>query len=251
MGSSFGVIDQIIRSWAIVKKDMRIYYSKGPVVLMGIMFPAFLFLAFAFGRNMSAVSLMPGLIAISVFFTCSAIAPITMPWESQARTLERLISAPLAVWTILFGDMVASMLTGIIISVVPIIIALAIGTTITNPLILALSIILGSVCFAALSLLISAPPKNAPQYSQMISSFIKFPLIFISGVFVPLNELPAFARDISFISPLTYFTDLARYSAGGANYFPITMDLLAIIGFAVAFWIIAVALHNRTLPKRL
>jgi ABC-2 type transport system permease protein len=250
MENSFGVIDQVIRSWAIVKKNMRIYYSKGPVVLMGIMFPAFLFLAFAFGRNMPAVSLMPGLIAIAVFFTCSAIAPITMPFEAQARTLERLVSAPLAIWTILFGDMVASMLTGIIISIVPIVIALAIGTTFSNPLILAIAIILGSICFASLALLISAPPKNAPQYSQMISSFIKFPLIFISGVFVPLSALPAFARDICFISPLTYFTDLARYSTGGASYFPIAVDLLAVIGFTVAFWTIAVVLHNRNLPKR-
>ena len=251
MKNNFGIIDQVIRSWAIVKKDMKIYYSKGPVVLMGILFPAFLFLAFAFGRNMSAITLMPGLIAISVFFTCSAIAPITMPWETQARTLERLASAPLAVWTILFGDMVASMLTGIIISIVPIIIALAIGTTITNPLLLVIAIILGAMCFAILSVIFSAPPKNAPQYSQMISSFVKFPLIFISGVFVPLNELPGFARGISYISPVTYFTDIVRYATGGTNYLPVIADYLVIIGFTVILWLAAIMLHNRTLPKRI
>ncbi len=251
MNNSFGIMDQVIRSWAIVKKDMKIYYSKGPVVLMGVMFPAFMFLAFAFGRNMAIVSLMPGLIAISVFFTCSAIAPITMPWETQARTLERLVSSPLAIWTILFGDMLASMLTGIIISIVPIIIALAVGTTIVNPFMLLVAIILGSVCFATASLIISSPPASAPQYSQMISSFVKFPLIFISGVFVPLSELPGFARGICFISPLTYFTDLTRYATGGENYFSIAVDLLAIIGFTVAAWVIAVKLHNRTLPNRI
>ena len=251
MKNSFGIIDQIIRSWAIVKKDMKIYYSKGPVVLMGVMYPAFMFIAFAFGRNMSAVSLMPGLIAISVFFTCSAIAPITFPWETQARTLERLASSPLAVWTILFGDMVASMLTGIIISIVPIIIALVVGTTIVNPLILFVAVTLGSICFATASLLISSPPVSAPQYSQMISSFVKFPLIFISGIFVPLSEMPGFARSITYISPLTYFTDLIRYSTGGDNYFPVVADLLAIIGFTVVAWVVAVKIHNRTLPKRI
>ena len=250
MKTDFGTIDQIIRSWAIVKKDMRIYYSKGPVVLMGVMYPAFMFISFAFGRDMAAVSLMPGLIAMSVFFTCSAIAPITFPWETQARTLERLVSAPVATWTILLGDMLASMLTGIIISIVPIIIALAIGTAIVNPLILIVAIILGSICFATASLLISSPPTSAPQYSQMISSFIKFPLIFISGIFVPVGELPAFARSIAFISPLTYFTDLTRYATGGENYFSITVDLLAIIGFTVVSWVVAVKLHNRTLPLR-
>ena len=251
MFNSLGIIwDQAIRSRAIVKKDMKIYYSKGPVVLMGIMYPAFMFIAFAFGRNMAAASLMPGLISMSVFFTCSAIAPITFPWETQARTLERLVSAPVAVWTILLGDMLASMLTGVIISIVPIIIAIAVGSTILNPFILAGAIILGAVCFATGSLLISSPPSRAPQYSQMISSFIKFPLIFISGIFVPISELPGFARSITYISPLTYFTDLTRYAMGGGNYFPIFVDFLVIILFTVVAWVIAVKIHNRTLPMR-
>ncbi len=250
MKSSFGIIDQIIRSWAIVKKNIKVYYSKGPVVLMGVMYPAFMFISYAFGRNMAAVSLMPGLISMSVFFTCSAIAPITFPWETQARTLERLISCPVAVWTILFGDMLASMLTGIIISIVPIIIALVIGTAVVNPLILVVAIILGSICFATASLIISSPPASAPQYSQMISSFVKFPLIFISGVFVPLGEMPAFARSIAFISPLTYFTDLVRYATGGKNYLAVGVDLLVLVLFTVVAWIIAVKLHNRTLPLR-
>lgn len=251
MGNSFGVLDQIIRSWAIVKKDMKVYYSKGPVVLMGVMFPAFMFIAFAFGRNMTVASLMPGLISTSVFFTCSAIAPITMPWETQARTLERLVSAPVAVWTILLGDMIASMLTGIVITIVPVIIAIAVGSTIVNPLMLAGAIILGAICFATLSLIISSPPAKAPQYAMMLSSFVKFPLIFISGVFIPLSEMPDFARSITFISPLTYFTDLTRHSMGGENYLPISADFLAIIGFTVASWVVAVRLHNRTMPRRI
>jgi ABC-2 type transport system permease protein len=252
MLTSLGIIgDQAIRSWAIAKKDMKIYYSKGPVVLMGVMFPAFMFIAFAFGRNMAAASLMPGLISMSVFFTCSAIAPVTFPWETQARTLERLVSAPVAVWTILLGDMLASMLTGVVISIGPIIIAIAVGSSIVNPFILAGAIILGAICFATASLIISSPPARAPQYTQMISSFIKFPLIFISGIFIPLSEMPAFARSITFISPLTYFTDLARYSMGGKNYFPIGIDFLILAVFTVAAWIIAVKLHNRTLPMRI
>ncbi|MDO9333168.1 MAG: ABC transporter permease [Dehalococcoidales bacterium] len=250
MTNSFGLLDQIIRSIAIIKKDIKIYYSKGPVILMGVMYPAFMFISFAFGRDMKAVMLMPGLISMSVFFTCSAIAPITFPWETQARTLERLVSSPIAVWTILFGDMMASAIIGVIISIVPIIIAVAVGTTFVNPLILAVAIILGSICFATASLIISSPPASAPQYSQMISSFIKFPLIFISGVFMPLSEMPTFVRNIAFISPLTYFTDLTRYATGDKNYFAVSIDLLVLVLFTVAAWIIAVKLHNRTLPKR-
>ena len=250
MKNSFGIIDQIIRSWAIVKKDIMVYYSKGPVVLMGVLWPAFMFISFAFGRNMAARTLMPGLISVSVFFTCSAMAPVTFPWETQARTLERLVSTPIAVWTILFGDMLASAITGVILSIVPVIIAVAVGAQIIDPLVLAIAILLGAVCFSTASLLLSVLPVAQPAPIQMLSTLIKFPLMFISGVFIPLGDMPAIAQTIAFISPLTYFTDLARYATGGTNYFGVGVDILVLIAFTVVAWIIAVKLHNKTLPMR-
>jgi len=245
------ILDQIIRSFALVKKDVMIYYSKGPVVLMGVLWPAIMFISFAFGRGMAVEALMPGLTGVSVFFTCSAIAPVAFPWETAPRTLERLISAPVAIWTILFGDMLASALVGIVISIVPILIAIGFGVTFTSPLILALAIIVGSICFATMALLLSVAPVSGPQYTQMLSTLIKFPLLFISGVFIPLSNLPEAARAVSFVSPLTYFTDIARYATGHESYLPLYVNFVAIIFFTVVFWIIAVRLHNRTLPKRL
>ena len=46
-------LSQFSRSLAIVKKDMLILYLKGPVVIMGLLFPFFLFGAFLIGRNLS------------------------------------------------------------------------------------------------------------------------------------------------------------------------------------------------------
>ncbi len=84
----------------------------------------------------------------------------------------------------------------------------------------------------------------------MLSTLIKFPLMFISGVFISLSEMPAIAQTIAFISPLTYFTDIARYATGGQYYYSTTTSLLAIVIFTVVSWVIAVKLHNRTLPMR-
>lgn len=250
MKNSFGIIDQILRSFAIVKKDIKIYYSKGPVVLMGVLWPGFMFISFAFGRGISMASLMPGLIAVSVFFTCSAISPVVFPWEGQARTLERLVSAPVAVWTILFGDMLASALTGIIISIIPIVITVIVGTNIVDPFILIIAILLGSICFSTMALILSFPPVNQPAPIQMLSTLVKFPLMFISGVFMPLSQLPEWARIVASISPLTYFTDIARYATGGESHYSIAVNLLAMVGFTVVSWVVAVKLHNRTLPMR-
>ncbi len=250
MANSFGIGDQIIRSWAIVKKDMKIYYSKGQVILMGVLWPGFMFLSFAFGRQMPVETLMPGLIGVTVFFTCSAISPIVFPIESQARTLERLVSCPVSVWTILLGDMLASALTGLVITIIPVAVALVLGVSFTQPLTLLAGIILGSLCFSAMALIFSFPATSSPAPIQMLSTLVKFPLMFISGIFIPLSQLPAVAKGISFISPLTYFTDLARSAMGGTSYYPPLINLLVIVAFTVAFWIVAVSLHSRTLPKR-
>jgi ABC-2 type transport system permease protein len=80
---------------------------------------------------------------------------------------------------------------------------------------------------------------------------IKFPLIFISGVFIPIEELPVWGRAISAISPLTYFVDLARYSIQGTSYYPIAVDSLVLIGFTIAFLFLAIKIHEHTILKRL
>jgi ABC-2 type transport system permease protein len=178
------------------------------------------------------------------------MAPVIFPFESQARTLERLASSPVAIWTILFGDMLASAMTGVVISIVPVVIALAVGATFTNVFILTLAIILGSVCFSTASLLLSSPPVAQPAPIQMLSTLIKFPLMFISGVFYPLSDMPAFVRIIAYISPLTYFTDLARFAMGGTNFLDISIDIAALVVFTIVTWIIAVKIHNKTLPMR-
>jgi ABC-2 type transport system permease protein len=248
--SSFGILDQLIRSWTIVKKDLRVYYSKGQVILMGLLWPGFMFLSFAFGRQMPVETLMPGLIGVTVFFTCSAMSPIIFPLESMSRTLERLVSCPVAVWTILLGDLIASALTGLIITILPVVVALALGVPFTQPIILAVGIILSALCFSAMALIFSFPATSSPAPIQMLSTLIKFPLMFISGIFVPLSQLPAAARGLSFISPLTYFSDLARSAMGGTGYYPPLLNLLIIAVFTLVFWIVAVSLHSWTLPKR-
>ena len=250
MKNDFGILDQIIRSWAIVKKDMRIYYAKGQVILMGVLWPGFMFLSFAVGRQMSVDSLMPGLIGTTVFFTCSAMSPIIFPVESTSRTLERLASCPVSVWTILLGDMLASALTGLVVTIIPVAVALSLGVSFTQPLVLLAGIILTSLCFSSMALIFSVPVTSSPAPIQMLSTLIKFPLMFISGIFVPLSQLPAVAKGISLISPLTYFTDLTRYAMGGTSYHSALINLSVIIIFTVVFWIVAVTLHNRTLPRR-
>jgi ABC-2 type transport system permease protein len=245
-------LNQLKRSLGITKKDIRIYYQKGPVITFGLLMPLFLFLAFLIGnRNLSTEFLVSGLIGMTLFFTATAVSPIIAPWEAQLQTLERLISAPISITTLIFGDVLASFVFGIGITIVPVAIGLAMGIDIVHPIILILGIILAGACFSSFGLLLSTPPTNAPSNIMMISSLVRFPLVFISGIFIPIDKMPFWGKIIASVSPLTYFTDLTRYSLNGANYYPISLDFIAIITFTVLFFILAVELHKRTIYKRL
>ncbi|MBS7621335.1 ABC transporter permease, partial [Candidatus Bathyarchaeota archaeon] len=157
-----------------------------------------------------------------------------------------------ALWMIVVGDALSSFIFGLIISVVPLVLTLALAIEPLNFIILLFGLILANLCFAALSVLLSAyPPTDIPATSMMLSSLVKFPLVFISGVFIPVEQLPQWGVAIASISPLTYFTDLTRQLFLNKGFYPLAADFLAVTAFAVAFMFAAVKLHGKTLAKRL
>jgi len=245
------LFQQAKRAWIIAKKDIRIYYSKGPVIIFGILFPVFLFLAFAVGRDLPFEFLIPGLLGMVLFFTSTSISPAVAPWETQAKTLERLISAPLKTHTIILGDIIASFMYGVLVSIVPVLAGVSLGIKIRHPVVLMLGIILAGFCFSSLGLILSAAPTSMPSTIMMLSVMVKFPVVFISGIFIPLDQLPEWGRVISFVSPLTYFTDIGRQCIQNHGYFFLGFDFLMMLAFTVLFLFFALIIHQRTMPKRI
>ena len=244
--------EQFNRSLFIVQKNIRIYFSKGPVIIFGLLMPFFLFLSFYINRDMPIETLIPGLLGMTAFFTATSVGPAIIPWEARAKTLERLMVSPISLRTILLGDVISSFLFGILVSAFPVLASLLIGIEIVHPLILVVGVVLSTFCFASFSILLSAyPPTDNPSTVMMLSSMIRFPLVFIRGIFIPIEELPIWGKTISSISPLTYFTDLAKYSIQGKSYYPIELNIIVLIVFTAAFLFVAIKIHECTIQKRL
>jgi ABC-2 type transport system permease protein len=247
-----GFQDQLRRAWAIAKKDIRIYYLKGPVLIFGVFMPGFLFLAFLMGsKQLPLAFLISGLVGMTLFFTATAVSPAIFPWEGQAKTLERLASCPITIEAIVFGDMIASILFGIGITVITVIIGIALGLSLLHSIMLIAALFLAACCFSAIGMLLAVPPTNVPSNIMMLSSLIKFPLVFISGIFISLDQMPPWGLALAVCSPLTYFTDLVRYSFTDSHFFPVSVDIVALVVFTVAFTAGTMYLHKRTMPKRM
>ena len=234
------------------RKDLRIYYFKGPVLIFGRLHAGLPVPCLLHGQQAA-----PPVISHfragrdDPFFHCYCCLPAIFPWEGQAKTLERLASCPITIEAIVFGDMIASLLFGIGITLVTVIIGLALGLSLLHSITLLAAILLAAVCFSAIGMLLAVPPTNVPSNIMMLSSLIKFPLVFISGIFIPLEQMPAWGLALAVCSPLTYFTDLVRYAFTDTHYFPVLNDIAALALFTLVFTVGTMYLHKRTMPKRM
>ncbi len=161
------------------------------------------------------------------------------------------MSCPVRLEVIVLGDILASFIYGLAISLVLIVIALFLGITISAPIVFGVALLLGALCFAALANIFSVPPTNLPATTNMIGTLVRFPIVFISGVFTPLDQLSGWGRAISYISPLTYFTDIARHSVQNKGHLSVGLDLAVMAAFTVLFLVLAMKLHQRTMTKRI
>jgi len=235
-------------------KDVRIYYRKPPIFIFGLILPAFLFFAFFMGRKLDLTTYFPGFLAMALFFTASSVGPLIIPWEKQAGTFERLLSLPVSIPVLILGDTLAGAGFGAIISTAVFMAGLFIAPFnigLYGMLALPLLFALGNLCFASLGVLLSSPAGPVPSNIMMLSSLVRFPLVFISGIFVPLAEIEGGFRIVTMLSPLTYLVDGLNQSMGNEGVAPLTLDLFVLLAFTAAFLLSASWILERKATKGL
>jgi ABC-2 type transport system permease protein len=233
-------------SWAIAKKDMRIYYIKPGTLMFGVLFPLFMFLSFAVGKNAPAATLIPGLISITILFSSSSIGPMVIPTERRVKTFERLVSAPISFYSIILGKTLGGFLFSLAISVIPLFIGLLwFETQIISLIALIAGLSLASYCFATLGIMFASFPTENPGDIMMLLNFVRLPLIFISGLYIPIESLPEWGQIAAAFSPLTYANDLVRYALEGKTLYGPVLDSVVLMLFTAAFLFIGMRLDEK------
>jgi ABC-2 type transport system permease protein len=237
--------DEIRRSWAITLNDMRVYYLRPPSLMFGILFPLALFFSFSVGRNMPVERIIPVLIAQTVFWASSSIGPASIPMERRMRTFERFLSAPISLTSVLWGKAMGGVIFGIgVTSLSAGVGILWSGQTPVNPLALLLDVCLSSLAFSSLGVLFASIPTESPGEIIMPFNFVRIPLMFVSGMFIPLNELPELAVYAALFSPLTHTLDLARLGMGGSSFFGWHVNLILLVLWTLIFMVIGRYFHK-------
>jgi len=238
------ILKEMRVAWAIGEKDIRIYYAKPPSLMFGILFPFSMFLSFVIGRNIPVDRAIPVLVAQTLFFASSSIGPITIPLERRIRTFDRFLSAPVSLTTILLGKTIAGFIYGVGVSIIPILIGVAFfQSNVTDLLALIAGMILSALGFAAMGIMFASLPGQGPGQVMMPLNFVRIPLLFISGVFVPVKDLPAWGQLLSMFSPLTHSIELVRGGLGGENFFGPLVNVGVLSFYLVVFLLVGIRFH--------
>jgi len=233
-------------AWAIAKKDIAIYYFKPNIIVSGALFPLFMFLAFAVGRPAGPSVMIPGLIAITILFSASSIEPVSIPIERRMKTFDRLVSAPISLHAVVLGESLSGFLYSSGIALVPFIAGLIIfGTPILDVVPLIIGVILTAFCFATMGTLFASYPTESPGDIMSMLNMVRLPLIFISGVFIPIDAIPSIGKIAVYFSPLTYGNDLIQSAYQGSSHFHPLIDIGMLCVFILVFQIVANRLYKR------
>jgi len=237
---------EFIAAWAIAKKDMLIYYLKPNIIVSGMLFPLFMFLAFAVGRPGDPSAMIPGLIAITILFSASSIEPVSIPIERRMKTFDRLISAPVSLHAVVLGESLSGFLYSIGIAAVPFLAGVVIfKTPVANPVPLVIGIPLTAFCFATMGTLFASYPTESPGDIMSMLNVVRLPLIFISGIFIPIESIPGMAQYAVYLSPLTYGNDLIHAAYSGKMSFSPAVDVAMLLVFILIFQFAANRLYKK------
>jgi len=88
------------------------------------------------------------------------------------------------------------------------------------------------------------------ETASMIMMTMMFPMMFLGGVFFPIEQMPGFMQTISQALPLTYATSAMRkVMVLGAGFGDITTEVLFMTVFGLAFLLISVPMFKRGMNK--
>jgi ABC-2 type transport system permease protein len=193
----------------------------------------------------------PGLLMMIVMMGAMTGIPRAISHEKEIGTFDGILAAPVSEISIIFGKTIAQTVRGFIQGVIVLIIAILIfGVTIQGNILLAFALLfLGIFSFIGLGILLTSLANNE-ETATILMTVLQFPMMFLTGVFFPIQQMPWFMQDLSQILPLTYAVSAMRkvmiLNAGIMDVLP---EVAILIVFGAVMLAVAIPVFRRSMTR--
>lgn len=188
---------------------------------------------------------LPGVIGFSIM-QAGMFAAIPFVQLRVTRVLKRFGATPLSRWAVIASQAV----TRLILAVMQTAVLLLVGRLLfgvhtgSNVVGMAAFVLLGGLAFLFLGLAVSGVARTEESVPALVQA-VSFPMMFLAGVFWPIETFPGAVQAVSRVLPLTFLGDgLRQVMVGGAALYPLWVDYLVLGGWAAVAGLLAVRLFK-------
>ena len=192
-------------------------------------------------ENLNFISyFVPSILALSVM-QVGVFAAVPLVADREKGILKRLSATPLRRSQLVGANTVMRLIIALVQTVIIVGVgAVFFGVEISGSLLLAAAFVaLGAVSFLALGYVLASFTKTE-EAANGITQVVQFPMMFLSGVFFPIEAMPQFLQSIARLIPLTYLADaLRQVMVGGTAFAPLWVCAAVLLGWLVVCFAIA------------
>lgn len=193
----------------------------------------------------------PGIMAMVVMMSLMTGLPHAISFEREMGTLDGMLAAPVHRMSILGGKVIAQTTRGMFQGLMVLALSIVLfGVVIQGSIALVLGLLLlGVFSLVGLGILITSF-TSTEETATMIMMTLTFPMMFLSGVFFPIQQMPGFMQVIARFLPLTYAVSaLRRVVVLGVGVSAISTDIIILFGFGVVLLAVALAAFERAMKR--
>jgi ABC-2 type transport system permease protein len=195
--------------------------------------------------------LAPGFMGLTVVMgTLSGLAS-AISREKEQGTMDGIMVAPISRNTIVAGKMIAQTVRGMIQAFMILGLSMLLfGVKIYgSPLLMVGVLLLGVASFAGIGLIMtSIAPEQ--ETAQMMMLLLQFPMMFLSGILFPMDQLPGWLQWVGKALPLYYAADaLRKVIVLSANFNQIFMDVAVLALYSVTTLGIAIPVFRKAMTR--
>jgi len=189
--------------------------------------------------------MVPGILAMSILFLGLFGGLPLVEWREK-QVLKRFGATPIRRSTVLSTQIAYRLVLAILQALIIIVIAYFVFDVpiVGNWLVLLGLVLMGTFTFVSLGYFAVSRARTT-EGAMPIVQLIQFPMLFLSGIFFPVEFMPDFMRPIVTAMPLTYLGDALRQVMVNATpLYSLTTDIVVLAAWLVVSAVLAVRLFR-------
>jgi len=192
--------------------------------------------------------MVPGILVLLVTMIGSMMCALNIVKEKEIGTIEQINVSPVKKYHFILGKLVPFWIVGMVVFTLGLLLARFVYGIVPLGNVGLLYAFLSIYLLAVLGVgLLISTYCNTQQQAMSLSFFFIMIFNLMSGLFTPIDSMPAWAQVIARLNPITYFIEVMRMVVlKGSTFHDIRYHLLIMLGFALVLNTWAVLNYRKT-----